>query len=106
MYLLMLDIGSSKSPKMFASTGQATTHDGIIELAADARAVDMQASPYDLSAYGFRPIAVETPAGRAEYVRAQQDIAERAAPVRARLIDRCDRLLDALDPETSEGLLR
>ena len=48
-----------------------------LELAADARELDMRASPYDLSDYGFAPIAIETPAGRAEYVRAQQDIAER-----------------------------
>jgi hypothetical protein len=62
-------------------------------LAADAREVDMRASPYDLRDYGFEPIAVETPAGRAEYVRVQQSIAERAAPLRARLTDRCDALL-------------
>jgi len=43
--------------------------------------------------YGFEPIAVETPAGRAEYVRAQQSVAERAAPLRAILADRCDLLL-------------
>ena len=54
-----------------------------LELAADARELDMRASPYDLRDYGFEPIAIETPAGRAEYVRAQQDIAERAAPLRA-----------------------
>ena len=59
-----------------------------LELAADARELDMRASPYDLSDYGFEPIAIETPAGRAEYVRAQQDIAERAAPLRAALADR------------------
>ena len=61
-----------------------------LELAADARELDMRASPYDLADYGFEPIAVETPAGRAEYVRAQQDIAERAAPLRAALAGRCD----------------
>ena len=55
-----------------------------LELAADAREIDMRASPYDLSDYGFEPIAIEAPAGRAEYVRAQQDIAQRAAPLRAR----------------------
>lgn len=70
-----------------------------LELAADARAVDMRASPYDLRDFGFVPIAIETPAGRAEYVRAQQDIAERAAPMRTRLIDQCDLLLDALHTE-------
>ncbi|KUH93380.1 3-methyladenine DNA glycosylase [Mycobacterium sp. IS-3022] len=64
-----------------------------LDLAADARALDMQASPYDLRDYGFEPIAIETPAGRAEYVRLQQTVAERAAPLRAALADRCDRLL-------------
>jgi hypothetical protein len=66
-----------------------------LELAADARALDMRASPYDLRDYGFAPIAVETSAGRAAYVRAQQSIAERAAPLRATLADRCDLLLTA-----------
>ena len=46
-----------------------------LELAADARELDMRASPYDLRDYGFEPIAIETPAGRAEYVRAQQNVA-------------------------------
>jgi hypothetical protein len=64
-----------------------------LELAADARALDMRASPYDLRDYGFEPIAVETPVGRAEYVRAQQSVAERAAPLRANLADRCALLL-------------
>jgi hypothetical protein len=67
-----------------------------LELAADARELDMRASPYDLRGYGFEPIAIETPAGRAEYVRAQQDIAERAAPLREALADRCDELLSAV----------
>jgi hypothetical protein len=66
-----------------------------LELAADARELDMRASPYDLRDYGFDPIAVETAAGRAEYVRAQQSVAERAAPLRAILADRCDALLRA-----------
>ena len=67
-----------------------------LELAADARLLDMRASPYDLRDYGFDPIAVETPAGRAEYVRAQHSVAERAAPLRALLADRCDALLSAV----------
>jgi hypothetical protein len=66
-----------------------------LELAADARALDMRASPYDLAGYGFEPIAVETPAGRAAYVREQQDIATRAAPLRAAIAARCDDLLVA-----------
>ena len=36
-------------------------------LARDIRAVDMRASPYDLSALGHRAIRIETPEGRAEY---------------------------------------
>jgi hypothetical protein len=67
-----------------------------LDLAADARELDMRASPYDLTSYGFEPITIETPAGRAEYVRAQQDVADRAAPLRAALADRCDLLLAAV----------
>lgn len=70
--------------------------DGL-ELAADARALDMRASPYDLTSYGFEPIAIETASGRAEYVRAQQAIAERAAPLRDRLANECELLLIARD---------
>ena len=51
-----------------------------LELAADARELDMRASPYDLRDYGFEPIAVETAAGRAEYVRAQQGVARAGRP--------------------------
>ncbi|HET7665626.1 MAG TPA: 3-methyladenine DNA glycosylase [Mycobacterium sp.] len=64
-----------------------------LELAADARSLDMRASPYDLREYGFEPVTVETAAGRAEYVRTQQRIAQRAAPLRATLADRCDALV-------------
>lgn len=66
-----------------------------LELAADARVLDMRASPYDLSAFGFSPIAVETPGGRREYARSQEAISERAAPLRARLLQRCTALRDA-----------
>ena len=66
-----------------------------LEMAADARELDMRASPYDLSEYGFTPIAIEAPAGRVEYVRAQQDIAQRTAPLRAALAEHCDLLLTA-----------
>lgn len=68
---------------------------GCVTLAADARVVDMRASPYDLTGYGFDPIEIETSAGRAAYVRAQQDIADRAAPLRARLLSACEALLSA-----------
>jgi len=71
-----------------------------LDLAADARELDMRASPYDLTGYGFEPIAIETSAGRAEYVRAQQDVADRAAPLRAALADRCDLLLSTVNRES------
>jgi hypothetical protein len=67
-----------------------------LELAADARALDMRASPYDLGDHGFEPIAIEAPAGRAAYIRSQQDIASRAVPLRAAIAERCDELLAAV----------
>ncbi|KWX66696.1 3-methyladenine DNA glycosylase [Mycobacterium sp. NAZ190054] len=60
-----------------------------LELALEARVLDMRASPYDLRSYGFDPIEVETPGGRGEYARAQEAISARAAPLRSRLLDRC-----------------
>ncbi|SBT53042.1 3-methyladenine DNA glycosylase [Micromonospora auratinigra] len=64
-------------------------------LAREIRTLDMRASPYDLAELGHPPVRVETPAGRAEYAQAQRSFAERAAPLRARLIAGCDRLLAA-----------
>ena len=62
-------------------------------LARDIREVDMRASPYDLRALGFEPIAIETAAGRAEYEEHQRAFATRGEPLRARLIALCERLL-------------
>ncbi|MFI6865348.1 3-methyladenine DNA glycosylase [Nocardia sp. NPDC050406] len=62
-------------------------------LACAARELDMRASPYDLAEYGYEPIRIETPSGRAEYVRAQADIAARAEKLRERLLDACRALL-------------
>ncbi|WP_369801782.1 hypothetical protein [Nocardia sp. BMG51109] len=63
------------------------------ELACDARELDMRASPYDLSGYGYTPVPIETPSGRAEYVRCQAQLAERAAPLRRRLLEAAERLV-------------
>jgi hypothetical protein len=63
------------------------------ELARDIRVLDMRASPYDLLDLGFAPVAVETAAGKAEYAEAQRSFAERGAPLRAALIEECERLL-------------
>ncbi len=59
-----------------------------------AREIDMRAAPYDLRELGYEPIPIETAQGRARYVQEQQRSARAAAPLRARLIDACRRLLD------------
>lgn len=56
-----------------------------------ARDLDMAASPYDLTAWGVAPVAVESAAGRREYARRQRDLALRAATLRDRLIHRLGR---------------
>ncbi len=55
------------------------------ELSWRVRAMDMQASPYDLAAWGYPPIAIETAAGKADYVAAQRGFAAEAAVLRGRL---------------------
>ena len=69
------------------------------ELAWDIRILDMRAAPYDLSGLvldptgePWTPLQVETPEGKHEYVAAQRAFAARAAPLRRRLIDWCERL--------------
>lgn len=63
------------------------------ELARDIRTLDMQASPYDLSELGYRPVAIETPEGKAEYVSRQREFTDRGQALRARLIAACDQVL-------------
>lgn len=57
------------------------------ELAWEIREMDMMASPYDLADWGFEPIRIETPAGRAEYVRRQREFSERGQELRRRLLE-------------------
>ena len=70
------------------------------ELAVEIRELDMAASPYDLAAYGYEPVPIETAAGRAAYAKAQAEFADQAAPLRSRLIDLCAQLID-FDRSTS-----
>jgi hypothetical protein len=56
-------------------------------LARDIRTLDMRASPYDLDALGYPPVRIETAPGRAEYAAAQREFADRAAPLRSRLLE-------------------
>ncbi len=62
------------------------------ELARDIRTLDMRASPYDLAALGYPPVQIETPAGKAEYAAAQRTFADRARPLRERLVALCNQL--------------
>ncbi|MCW2791907.1 MAG: hypothetical protein JWO76_1005 [Nocardioides sp.] len=71
------------------------------ELARDIRELDMRAAPYDLTDLGFDPLRVETPEGKQEYAAAQRRFADRGAPLRARLIEECERLRGAVVPVSS-----
>ena len=70
------------------------------ELAWDVRILDMRAAPYDLTGVtldptgeAWTPVRIETAEGKQEYAAAQRAFAERAAPLRQRLIEECERLL-------------
>lgn len=64
-------------------------------LARDIRVVDMQASAYDLAEWGLTPIRVETPEGRIQYANLQERFTARAQPLRRRLVDVCEQLMDS-----------
>ena len=63
------------------------------ELARDIRLLDMRAAPYDLTSLGVEPLPGEPATRKAEYAAAQRGFAERGAPLRARLVEACERLL-------------
>ncbi len=63
------------------------------ELAKDVRVLDMQASPYDISAYGETAVEIETPEGKVAYVSRQREFAARGSALRQRLLDVCEQLL-------------
>ncbi|WP_301339853.1 3-methyladenine DNA glycosylase [Microbacterium sp. HD4P20] len=55
-------------------------------LARDVRVLDMRASPYDLSEWGYDPVPIETAEGKARYVREQRGFAARGQRIRRRLL--------------------
>ena len=57
------------------------------ELARDIRNLDMQASPYDMREWGGEPVRIETPDGKAEYVRRQRAFGERSNALRHSILD-------------------
>ena len=56
--------------------------------------------PEDLAALGYEPIRIETPDGRAEYVRRQRDLMAAAAPLRKRTAAALAAALHAVDTTT------
>lgn len=64
-----------------------------LELARDVRELDMRASPYDLLDWGYEPVRIETPEGKAAYVAAQRGFSERGQALRARLVQVTSRAL-------------
>lgn len=60
------------------------------DLAIAARELDMEASPYDCRDWGLGVVAIETTAGKNDYVRRQRALAERAEPIRHRLVNIVD----------------
>lgn len=59
-------------------------------LARDIRELDMRASPYDLVDWGYSPVPIETPEGKAVYVREQRALSVRGQQLRAAVLDVVD----------------
>lgn len=58
----------------------------VLTIALQARKMDIEASPYDATAYGLGIIAIEKDAGRRLYKQRQIELMEGAESVRARLL--------------------
>lgn len=61
-------------------------------LALEGRELDMRASPYDFTEMGYSPLCIETEEGRQQYQIEQQNLTERATPLRKELEAICRRL--------------
>lgn len=59
----------------------------ILQIALDARRLDVAASPYDARDYGVGVVPVETEEGRALYRKMQRELMDRAEPIRRELLD-------------------
>ena len=67
------------------------------EHARELRILDMEASPYDVRPLGYGVVPIETPAGKAEYVRRQRALAERSDALRQRILAAIEPLVTLLD---------
>jgi hypothetical protein len=63
------------------------------ELAVEARTIDMQASPYDVSLIGLTPIKIESKSGAEEYISKQKQLNEKGKKLRALLIQDLTKLI-------------
>lgn len=63
-------------------------------LALELRELDMRASPYELSDYGYAAIPIETSGGRAQYEEIQQKLANKAAALRVKVMETLDVLFN------------
>ncbi|MHA7263112.1 3-methyladenine DNA glycosylase [Arthrobacter sp. TMN-37] len=75
------------------------------ELSWRIRILDMRASPYDLSGWGYAPVRIETPEGRAVYVREQRRFSLESQQLRSRLLGHLDAIgaLQAPHPAGPDG---
>ena len=74
------------------------------ELSWRIRAMDMQASPYDLEQWGYPPIRIETPEGKAEYVEQQRSFAAESQALRRRLLQELAPTLRTLAPASADSV--
>jgi hypothetical protein len=58
----------------------------ILQVALEARRLDVAASPYDATAYGVGVIPIETQKGREEYRELQQELMMKVEPIRRDLL--------------------
>src|SRR5699024_1662342 len=79
------------------------------ELARDIREVDMQASPYDVSAYRgadgefLTPIAIETAEGKRDYVARQREFTRRGNALRQRILEALCRVPNLVGAHPASG---
>jgi hypothetical protein len=73
----------------------------VLQIALEARRLDVAASPYDATAFGIGVVPVETEEGRAEYRRQQTVLMKRAEVVRGDLLLAYQRFLPMAFQESS-----
>lgn len=66
-------------------------------LAREIRVLDMRASPYDFTGLGLKAVKIETAEGRLDYEGAQRAFSLQAAPLRLRLIELCEAILEVAE---------